>query len=469
MENTKNITAGKATEICKGTLLSGNQNTVLYDFVKDTRELNKGDMYVGLSGERFQGSILWEEALKLGAKGVLVEKIEISESKIKEYADRVIIKVEDTTRALQELAEYKRKQFDIPVIAVTGSVGKTSTKDMIASVLKQKYNVHKTAGNYNNHIGLPLTILGLKEEHTALITEMGMNHFGEISLLTKIAKPTVAVITNIGTAHIGNLGSRENILKAKLEILEGLTEGGTVIINNDNDLLHSWQAKENHYNIKTYGIENKSDYNAKNIKLNQDGSTFDIKIGNDLLNVKVPVGGSHFVYNALCAICVGNYFNIPINKILKGIEEVDLTKKRMEIIKKENYCIINDCYNASYDSMKPAIEYLHKVDGIRKIAVLGDMLELGEYSQQLHEKVGEVVAQNKIDKLITVGELSKDIAKKAQELGMKSENIIMCNSTSEAAEILKKNIIDNTVILLKASNAMKFNTILEILTGKEVE
>ena len=245
MENSKILTAGKVADICNGILLSGRADTALYNFVKDTRELNKGDVYVGLSGEHFQGSKLWKEALNLGAVGVLIEKVEITYEDLKNYQDKVIIKVEDTTKALQELAAYKRKQFNIPVIAVTGSVGKTSTKDMIASVLKQKYNVHKTSGNYNNHIGLPLTILGLKEEHEVLVTEMGMNHFGEISLLTNIAKPTVAVITNIGTAHIGNLGSRENILKAKLEILEGLEKDGAVIINNDNDLLHNWSKKEN--------------------------------------------------------------------------------------------------------------------------------------------------------------------------------------------------------------------------------
>ena len=463
MENSKILTAGKVADICNGILLSGRADTALYNFVKDTRELNKGDVYVGLSGEHFQGSKLWKEALNLGAVGVLIEKVEITYEDLKNYQDKVIIKVEDTTKALQELAAYKRKQFNIPVIAVTGSVGKTSTKDMIASVLKQKYNVHKTSGNYNNHIGLPLTILGLKEEHEVLVTEMGMNHFGEISLLTNIAKPTVAVITNIGTAHIGNLGSRENILKAKLEILEGLEKDGAVIINNDNDLLHNWSKKENNYNIKKYGIENESDYKAINIISNQEGSTYQVEIENDIYNVKVPIGGSHFVYNSLCAICVGNYFKIPMEKILKGIEEVDLTKKRMEIIKKEKCVIINDCYNASYDSMKPAIEYLHQIDGKRKIAVLGDMLELGEYSKDLHEKVGEVVAKNKIDKLITVGELSKNIANKAMALGMEKENIIECENTETATKKLKEIIQTGDVILLKASNAMKFSTILEKL------
>ena len=463
MEKGKMLTAGKAAEICGGELLSGKADTVLYDFVKDTRELNKGDMYVGLSGERFQGSSLWKEALDLGGLGVLVENIEITKEELEKYEGKVIIKVEDTTKALQELARYKRSLYDIPIIAVTGSVGKTSTKDMIASVLKQKYNVHKTSGNYNNHIGLPLTILGLKEDHTAMVTEMGMNHFGEISLLTNIAKPTLAVITNIGTAHIGNLGSRENILKAKLEILEGLDKNGAVVINNDNDLLNKWAESQKEYKILTYGIDTESQYNAKNIELDQDGSTYQIDVLNNTYNVEVPVGGNHFVYNSLCAICVGNYFNIPMEKILEGIKELELTKRRMEVIRKEKYTIINDCYNASYDSMKPAIEYLHQLDGNKKIAVLGDMLELGEYSQELHEKVGEEVYKNEIDKLIIVGELSKSIAKKARELGMKEEDIIECDKTMEAAEAIEKIINNGDIVLLKASNAMKFNEILDYL------
>ena len=461
MGKEKMLTAIKAAEVCKGKLLSGKPDTILYSFAIDTREIKKGEMYVGIRSDKNYGALFWEEAIENGALGVLVEDFEIPEEKIQKYKDKVIIMVQDTTKALQELAIYKRSLYDIPVIAVTGSVGKTSTKDMIASVLKEKFNVHKTYGNFNNQIGLPLTILGLREEHTAMVTEMGMNHFGEISLLTNIAKPTMAVITNIGTAHIGNLGSRENILKAKLEILEGLDKEGIVVINNDNDLLNKWAKEQSQYTIETYGIENKSKYNAENIVLNQDGSTYNINIGDKEYNVYVPVGGNHFVYNSLCAICVGTYFGIPMEKILKGIKELELTKRRMEIIKNDNFTVINDCYNASYDSMKPAIEYLSKLTGNKKIAVLGDMLELGEYSKELHEKVGEEIYKNNINILIVVGELSKDISKKAKALGMKEDKIFECNNTQDAADKLNSIIEKDDVILLKASNAMRFNEILE--------
>ena len=285
--------------------------------------------------------------------------------------------------------------------------GKTSTKDIIANVLSQKFNVLKTKGNLNNHIGLPLTLLKLKD-HTAVVVEMGMNHFGEISLLTNIAKPTGCVITNIGTSHIGNLGSRENILKAKLELLEGLNENGFVLINNDNDLLNEWAKEDNKYKIYTYGIENSSNFAANNIEQLENSSIFNI----NNVKIKVPIAGEHFIYNAICAFAVGSLLGIETNKIVKGINEFKLTEKRMDIeVIKNNIKVINDSYNASYDSTKAALQVVDKTEAKRKIAVLGDMLELGEYAEELHEKVGEEVVKNKIDILITVGKLAKNIAK----------------------------------------------------------
>lgn len=286
---------------------------------------------------------------------------------------------------------------------------------------------------------------------------MGMNHLGEIEELTKIAKPSIAVITNVGTAHIGNLGSRENILKAKLEILKGLREGGAIIINNDNDLLHNWyeQNKEK-YNIITYGINNKSDIMPKEIEEKENGTIYKI----DDTKIKVPVAGSHFVLNSLCAIAVGKVLKIDIENIAKGIEKFELTKKRMEIEKlQNNVTLINDSYNANYDSMKAAIEYLGNRK-TRKIAVLGDMLELGEYAKTLHQKVGEEIVKNKIDILITVGELSKEIAKIAEN---KIEKIYKCENNEEAINIIKNIIKKEDTILLKASNSMNFSEIAESL------
>lgn len=333
--------------------------------------------------------------------------------------------------------------------------GKTSTKDIIANVLSQKFNVLKTEGNLNNHIGLPLTLLKLKD-HTAVVVEMGMNHFGEISLLTNIAKPTACVITNIGTSHIGNLGSRENILKAKLEILEGLDKDGFILINNDNDLLNEWAKKENKYKIYTYGIENNSNYMADNIIELEDSSIFNI----NRTKVKIPIAGKHFIYNAICAFAIGDLLKIEKNKIINGIANFKLTKKRMDIeLIKNNVKVINDSYNASYDSMKSALEVVNKTIAKRKIAVLGDMLELGEYAQELHEKVGEEVVKNKIDILITVGNYSKYIAEKAREMGLKKA--FSFEGIESAIKLLKNNMNKGDLILLKASNAMNFTKILE--------
>ncbi len=453
MDN-KNITVNKIVEICNGKLLSGDENIQVKTYSKDTRTLNKGDMYLGIKGEKINGNDYIEQAFINGAIGCITDE-NVSEKIINKYKkEKVIIKVENTIKAIQELAKYKRSLYNIPVIAVTGSVGKTSTKDIIANVLGQKYKVLKTEGNMNNHIGLPMTLLKLKD-HTAVVVEMGMNHFGEISLLTNIAKPTGCVITNIGTSHIGNLGSRENILKAKLEILEGLDKNGFVLINNDNDLLHEWAKKEKRYKIYTYGLENNSTYMAKKITILENSSEFEI----NGIKGNVPIGGIHFVYNSVCAFAIGDILNVEKEKIIKGISEFKLTAKRMDIeIIKNKIKVINDSYNASYDSMKAALEVVNNTSAQRKIAILGDMLELGEYAKELHEKVGEEVVKNKIDILITIGDNAKNIANKAKELKM--ENVYMFDGIEEAIEYIKKTIKCGDLILLKASNSMNFSKIL---------
>ena len=440
--------------VTKGKLIIGNEKTECENFSKDTRTIQKGDIYIGIKGEKFDGSQFWKQALDNGADVAIIEKVEISEKEKEEYSNKTIIEVKDTLDALYKIAKYKRSLYNIPVIAVTGSVGKTSTKDLIASVVNTKYKTLKTDGNNNNNIGLPLTILKLKD-HEALVIEMGMNHFGEISLLTDIAKPTLAVITNIGTSHIGNLGSRENILKAKLEILEGM-EIPRVIINNDNDLLHKWyEENKEKIEIHTFGIENQSDLNAENIELREDGSDFTAVSEREKIRLIVPVGGVHFVYNALCATEVGHILEIEDKKIKSGIANFELTKKRMDVRKLENGAVlINDSYNASYESMKASLEYLTNYHGKRKIAVLGDMFELGDYSKELHEKVGKEVAQKNVDILICAGDASKNIIKEAE----KNKNIktYFLNSNEEIVEKLKQELRNGDVVLVKASNGMKF-------------
>ena len=441
-------------KVTNGKMLIGDENLVCDSFSKDTRTIQNGDIYIGIKGENFDGNKFWKQALDNGAGGVIIQDVEVSTEELETYKDKTVIKVENTLKALYEIAKYKRSLYDIPVVAITGSVGKTSTKDIIASVVSTKYKTLKTEGNNNNNIGLPLTILKLKD-HEALVVEMGMNHFGEISLLTDIAKPTLAVITNIGTSHIGNLGSRENILKAKLEILEGM-KIPKIIINNDNDLLHDWYNKNSEkLEIHTFGIENNSEVMGLDIKIKEESSEFTAVTDSKETNIKVPVGGEHFVYNALCAMTVGKVLNIPVDKIQYGIESFELTKKRMDIKKLENGAIIiNDAYNASFESMKVSLEFLANHTGERKIAVLGDMFELGEYSEELHRKVGKEVVKNNIDMLICAGENAKYIIEEAKK-NSKIETYFMHNN-EEIVEKLSQELRNGDVVLVKASNGMKF-------------
>ena len=455
----KNITVEDILNICNGKLICGNKKDICESFCKDTRILQNGDVYVGIKGENFDGNTLYKQAIENGAKVCILQGIEADEEYIKNKEVSIIL-VDDTIKAIGKIANFKRNLYgkDFPVIAVTGSVGKTSTKDIIASVVSEKYKVLKTEGNMNNHIGLPFTILKLKDEE-ALVVEMGMNHFGEIDYLTNIAEPNIAVITNIGTSHIGNLGSRENILKAKLEILNSKNIKN-VVINNDNDLLHKWyEENKNKYEIHTYGIENESNSKAKDIYLMEQSSKFTAITENEKYEITVPVGGEHFVYNALCALTVGRVLELSKKEIENGIKKFELTKKRMEISKiKDNVTIINDSYNASFDSMKAALKYLKDIEGDRKIAVLGDMLELGSYAEDLHRKVGEEFNKNNIDVLVTVGELAKNI----NNIVNTKKNYHFENN-KEAEVFLNKELKQGDVALFKASNGMKFFEIIEKL------
>lgn len=449
----------------RGKLLIGDLKEDCENFCTDTRKILENDVYVGLKGENFNGNEYYEEALKKGAKVAIVSGIEIPKEKLEQYKDKTIIEVDDSLIAFGKIAEYKRSLYDIPVIQVTGSVGKTSTRDIIANVIRTKYETLQTEGNLNNHIGLPTTILKLKD-HEALVVESGMNHLGEISYLGKITKPTIAVITNVGTAHIGLLGSRENILKAKLEILENLKPEGTIVINNDNDMLNKWAKEDKVYKKYTFGIDEKSDVMAYNIKIGNNSSTYNVKINNEEYTVNVPISGRHFVYNSLCAIAVGNLLGISPENIIKGIETFSLTKNRMEVVKiKDNVTVINDAYNASYDSMKPALEYLSELPANRKIAVLGDMFELGEFSEEIHRKVGIEVVTHKIDILVTVGKLAKYIAEEAKYLRMPEENIISLETTEEASEYLNKILQKDDAVLLKAAHGMHFSEIFKSIKG----
>ncbi len=444
-----NYTVKDILTITGATLINGSSDVICENFSKDTRSLNQGDVYVGIKGENYDGGTFYKDALTKGASVLIInDTVDIDLSII---GTTPVITTPDTIKLLQVLAKDKRAKYSIPVVAITGSVGKTSTKDIIASVLSTKYKVLKPEGSYNNEIGLPLTILKLKD-HNCLVVEMGMNSFGEISLLSDIAKPTIAAITNIGTAHIGLLGSRENILKAKLEILEGLS--GHLIINNDNDLLHTYNG---YPNIIRVGIENPSDYVATNIKEEPFSSTFNV----GSTEYTVPVGGLPFVYNSLFAVAIADL--LGVTDVVQGLKNFKLSNSRLEKIEtKKGFTIIDDSFNANLDSMKMALTLLGRVKG-RKIAYLGDMFELGDYEEEVHKEVGKLVKENNIDILITVGNISKIIATSAINNGMNKDNVYTFTNIEETYPLLDKILTKDDTILLKASHSMEFHKVVDYL------
>lgn len=432
--------------ICNGKLLCGDINLECVNFSIDTREINAGDVFVGIKGETFNGNLFYKDAIKNGASICILDgdtKVNVDD------VNSTIILVDDTIKCLQEIAKYKRSLVDIPVVAVTGSVGKTSVKDMIYAVLSSKYKVLSTIGNFNNHIGLPLTILRLKDEEV-MVLEMGMSEFGEIELLSNIAKPTVGVITNIGTAHIGNLGSRENILKAKLEILSGMNNG-YLVINNDNDMLRTVKYD----NLITVGIDNESDYMATNICEDVFSNTF-------LVNnkqVELAIGSHAFIYNTLFAFAVCEKLGMSFDEINAAINSFKLSPHRLELIKRDNLTIIDDTYNASFDSVKNSLELLGKIKS-RKVFIFADILELDNFGESIHKNIGKVIIENKVDALITVGDLAK------YTYGVVNANNIESYHYNNNQDLINEidNIIkDGDTILIKGSHGMKLIEIVDYL------
>ena len=434
-------------EATKGILVSGNKEDDICFFSQDSRQMKNGGMYIPLKGERFDGHDFIESAFQTGATAIITAK-DVS------YPDKIVIKVEDTYQALKDMAIYLRSHRPVKVVGVTGSVGKTSTRDMVYSVVKQKYKTLKTEGNYNNEIGLPLTILRYHDEEV-LVLEMGMNHLQEMSRLSMIARPDIACITNVGTAHIGELGSRENILKAKLEIINGMKEGSTLIINQDNDMLQTVELP--HLNVVRVGKGKEASIQASHIVLEETKSSFEVEYQGKKEIIEVPVQGEHNISNALIAIAVGIELNISLEDIKKGIQEFKLTKNRMDILEKNHKTVIDGTYNASVDSMKSSIDVLANYKK-RKVAILADMLELGDYSQQLHEEVGSYVASKGIDILVCVGKEAKYIYQKARE---SMKDVYYFESNQEVIARLDELLKEDDVILVKGSHSMNLKEVVE--------
>ena len=438
-------------------LIMGDENYVFKGFSKDTRTIQNGDTYVGIKGDNFDGNLFFLDALAKGADTCVVEHIDLTDEIKKEVQGKNIILVDNSLEFIMAAAKQKRKTIPVPLIAITGSVGKTSTRAIITDVMEKKYTTLSTIGNENARIGMSLRILNYQNEE-CIVLEMGMNHAGEISELTDIARPDVAVITNIGTSHIGNLGSRENILKAKLEILEGLS--GPVIINNDNDLLHDWAKKHEYAPIITFGIHEKSDYQATNVNYDKLGSSYELK--GDL--VKIPVIGDAFIYNSLVAFIIGDLFGITHEEVKQVLSNLKTEPHRMEFIDSNGFTIIDDAYNASFDSISYALDVLSHLEG-RKIVVLGDIFELGNYGEEIHRKIGSLIAKQSIDMLLTVGPLAQFINEEAIHDGFDKENSFHFNTNEEAIKILNQIVQKEDIVLVKASHGMHFEEIVKKLVG----
>ncbi len=457
------LNLGRIAEALSGELLNADKDEIARDISTDSRVISEGCVFVALKGENTDGHRYVKKAVEDGAVCVIVD------SNFDEFEELPQIRVESTLKALGDFARLYREEFSVPCVAITGSVGKTSTRDMIYSVLNEQYATLKTEKNFNNEIGLPLTVFGLKSEHEMMVLEMGMSGFGEISHLTEIARPDTAVITNIGLAHIEHLKTQENILKAKLEILEGLSEDGTVILNGDDKLLHSLEGTLP-YETLFYGIENKTcDLIAENIRKYSEGTDFTVRIDGVEYEISINVPGVHHVYNALASILTGIRYNVPVKKIIEGIGKFVPSGMRQNIIALNDYVIIKDCYNASPDSMKSGLEVLDStLSGKRekkylKVAVLGDMLELGDVSETEHEKVGELIMNYDIDRIITVGEMSERIIQRAIKEGFSASNTFAFKTNEEVINNIYNIVKPDDVILFKGSRGMKLEEIADYL------
>ncbi len=435
-----------------GHLVCGDADFEISEIMTDSRKAGSNMMFVPIAGENNDGHDYIENALSAGAGVVITHK------DILPRPDKSIIRVSDTRIAFGDIARYYKEKYKLPTVAITGSVGKTTTKDMVSAVLAMKYNTLKTQGNFNNDIGLPITVFRLEKKHEMAVLEMGMSHMGEINYLASIAQPDVAVITNIGMSHIENLGSQENIYLSKMQICDYFDKNNLLVVNGDDKFL---KTAKGDFEIITYGIENKAcDLVASNIEnLGIEGTKFSVEINGKKYEIYVKIPGVHNVYNALAAIAVGLRFEIPMEDIAAGIREFQLTNMRMEIKKHKGIVIIDDCYNASPDSIRAAVKVLGDVKASRKVAILGDVLEMGAFAEKELYEVG--VSIDNIDVLIAVGENAKYIAKGADFAGVKQ--VMRFKTVDEAVAFLPEFVEDGDHILVKASRGMHFERIVEAL------
>ncbi|MGN1051670.1 MAG: UDP-N-acetylmuramoyl-tripeptide--D-alanyl-D-alanine ligase [Acutalibacteraceae bacterium] len=447
----KKITALEIKNACDG-LYFGKEDIekiAVTSIFTDSRKIKEGSMFVAVKGQRADGHNFIESCKEKGAVLTLCEKHQ------KEYEPCIVVK--STLEAVKGIAEYYRSLFKIPFIGITGSVGKTSTKEMIYAVLKESFDTHKTEGNFNNELGVPLTIFGIEEHHQVAVIEMGISDFGEMTRLAKIVKPDICVITNIGFCHLENLVDRDGVLKAKTEMFKYLDKNGKIFLCGDDDKLRT--VKEYKGKVPVFfGLSKDNSYYADNVKSDENGSIrCTMCYEGKRIPIKIPAVGEHMASNAMAAVAVGRSLGIEDEDIKRGVESYKTVGSRSNIIKANGYTLVDDCYNANPTSVRSSINSLMNIKGKRHVAVLGDMKELGEKEALLHSEIGTFANEKGVDFLITVGELAKNIYDSF--CGKK----IHYDNMETALKDIKKEIYVGDTVLIKASHSMNFEMIVELL------
>jgi UDP-N-acetylmuramoyl-tripeptide--D-alanyl-D-alanine ligase len=454
------MSAAMVVEATGGVLIQGDPQTSFAGVSTDSRSIKQGELFFALRGEHFDGHRFLSEAIQRGARGGVIEQ------EVEPTADTtvVIIKVRDTLHALGDLAHGWRKRHPIPLVAVVGSNGKTTTKEMVAGILGRRYTVMKNTGNLNNLIGLPLSLLQMAPQDRVAILEMGMNRKGEILRLTRIAEPDLGILTNIGPAHLEGLGSVEGVMEAKGELLEGMGVQGTLIFNADDPRVAALSTGFKGDKL-SFGVLNPAHWQATDIRTGDAGAiSFQLKGPTGTTPVSLSLMGRHQVYNALAAAAAASCLGIGIADIKKGLEAVHPPSMRMELVTLgEGITIINDAYNANPHSMESALRALQEVGGRRKIAVLGDMWELGDHAQRAHQELGRTVREKGVDLLFLLGRFAPHVAQGAQEAGMDPRAIAMGKDHHDVSLRLARTVKKGDWILIKGSRIMCMEKIIQEL------
>ncbi len=427
----------------------------------DSRSIRAGELFVALRGDRYDGHDFVPDAMKRGAWGALVERSALEARFSSLGGLKNILPVEDTLFALQEMSHNHRMKFSIPVVGITGSNGKTTTKEMLAGILKHKGPVLKNEGNLNNHIGVPLTLMKLNARHKSAAVEMGMSAPGEIDLLARLASPTVAVITNIGPAHLEFLGSMEKVAEAKGELLNNLPTHGTAVLNAD-DVYFEFLRNKVSGPAVSFGVKNKADVSASQIRQNAQYTEFTLTACGAAADVRLRALGTHNISNALAAAAAAIAAGMPLDAVKRGLDEFSPVAMRSEIRDIHGRTVLADYYNANPASMDAAIHTLVSLSpGRTTIAVLGDMLELGSSAAEAHRQIGRTAVQSGVDIMITLGTLAKHIGEGSLQAGMPKERVFSAQSHAEAARQLKSLSRPGDIVLIKGSRGMKMEKILE--------